>query len=123
MSKRSEEAALKAYPERIGLQGNGNAFGRHFYIQGYEQAEKDLDELRKNLYQSGYDDGYRHGQEDSQKHPEVDLEKEIREYFEGWQEGNSEEGCVTDKYQFVQIIDCHRIARRFYELGLNAKKK
>ena len=49
MSKRAEQAALKAYPERIGLDGNGNAFGRYFYIKGYEQAEKDLIPLINRL--------------------------------------------------------------------------
>lgn len=41
MSKRAEQAALKAYPETLGFYGNGNAFARHYYVEGYEQAEKD----------------------------------------------------------------------------------
>lgn len=41
MSKRAEQEALKAYPETLGIQGNGNAFARHYYVEGYEQAEKD----------------------------------------------------------------------------------
>lgn len=49
MSKRAEEAALKAYPPEMiygesTLDGkyDGNATPRYYYIQGYEQAEKDL---------------------------------------------------------------------------------
>lgn len=51
MSKRAEEAALKAYPEKDAL--NKKATGhydpnyprRKAYQQGYEQAEKDLGAL------------------------------------------------------------------------------
>ena len=51
MSKRAEEAALKAYPEKIidhveepgfVVKRDLNRFDRNVYIQGYEQAEKDI---------------------------------------------------------------------------------
>lgn len=49
MSKRAEEAALKAYPEEMiygesTLDGkyDGNKTSRYYFIKGYEQAEKDL---------------------------------------------------------------------------------
>lgn len=63
MSKRAEEAALKAYPETLGIQGNGNAFARHYYVDGYEQAEKDLaltwEDMAKiiTIYEAGIDNG------------------------------------------------------------------
>lgn len=50
MSKRAEEAALKAYPVKGEWVGNQygewdkdiNRFARAKYIEGYEQAEQDL---------------------------------------------------------------------------------
>ena len=51
MSKRAEEAALKAYPEKIiehveepgfVVKRDLNRFDRNVYIKGYEQAEKDI---------------------------------------------------------------------------------
>lgn len=48
MSKRAEEAALKAYPEKMGMfheadihyEADLNKAARIKYIEGYEQAEK-----------------------------------------------------------------------------------
>lgn len=49
MSKRAEQAALKAYPSRVevvsnvtGTQKDLREFARECYGEGYEQAEKDL---------------------------------------------------------------------------------
>ena len=46
MSKRSEEAALKAYPKRREGDSRGSydssSLSRTIYKQGYEQAEKEL---------------------------------------------------------------------------------
>ena len=48
MSKRAESAALKAYPERLEwsvygpIPFDGNYTSREKYLEGYEQAEKDL---------------------------------------------------------------------------------
>lgn len=50
MSKRAEEAALRAYPEKMGMfyeadihyRADLNKAARIKYIEGYEQAEKDL---------------------------------------------------------------------------------
>lgn len=62
MSKRSEEAALKAYPKEDGkvwtspfgkIEFDRNATGRKGFQEGYEQAEKDytkLKELADNMY-------------------------------------------------------------------------
>jgi len=58
-----------------------------------------------------------------QEQPEVDLKKEIDKYFAGWMQGASDEGCFNSDSQLVSIYDCHRIARHFYELGLNARKE
>ena len=61
-----------------------------------------------------------------QEKPEVDLEKEIDEYFKDWVQDDADSisngGVITDKYQYATIFDCRRIARHFYELGLNARK-
>ena len=42
MSKRVEEAALKAYPYMGGVKGMICENSRPIFIQGYEQAEKDI---------------------------------------------------------------------------------
>jgi len=57
--------------------------------------------------------------------PKVDLEKELNEYFEGWQINHYSEteellkgnGCTVD------IDDVKEIARHFYELGLKTTRK
>ena len=56
MSKRAEEAALKAYPTEM-IYGestlddkyDGNATTRYYYIKGYEQAENELIPLINQL--------------------------------------------------------------------------
>ena len=64
MSKKSEEAALKAYPKEEGkvwtsafgkFEFDRNTTGRKGFQEGYEQAEKDtiervIDWVRKNTY-------------------------------------------------------------------------
>lgn len=62
MSKRAEEAALKAYPKEI-RDKNGIVIDighpqwiRDYYIEGYRQAEKDLSDKAK--YSSGWDGFY-----------------------------------------------------------------
>ena len=60
-----------------------------------------------------------------QEQPEVDLEKELCEYFEGWridyysetEELLKNNGCTVD------LDDVKEIARHFYELGLSARKE
>ena len=52
--------------------------------------------------------------------PEVDLDKEIKEYFKGWTE--TDEG-IACHYQYVDLNTCRGIAHYFYELGINARKE
>ena len=79
MSKRAEEAALKAYP--VYGKWIGNQYGdwdndinstlRKVYLQGYEQAEKDTN---------------------PQEQPEFfDLEKAARHVYESWMGGTMDE--------------------------------
>lgn len=70
MSKRAEEAALKAFPNVAGpydiMSSNDK---REIYIRGYAQAEKDLalnleqvvkiDNIIMNMVGEGYNDGYK----------------------------------------------------------------
>ena len=42
MSKRAEQAALRAYPYETGVKGLICEQSRVIFIKGYEQAEKDL---------------------------------------------------------------------------------
>lgn len=58
-----------------------------------------------------------------QEQPEVNLEKEIDEYFALWRQGASDEGCFNANSQLVSIYDCYRIAHHFYKLSRNARKE
>ena len=49
MSKRAEEAALKAYPYEGGVKGMICENSRQIFIQGYERAEKELTPLINRL--------------------------------------------------------------------------
>lgn len=51
------------------------------------------------------------------KHPEVDLEKEIEEWWQNWVSPPRNEYAVFNKEEFINIV------RHFYELGLNARKE
>lgn len=42
MSKRAQQAALKAYPYECGVKGLICENSRQIFIQGYEKAEKDI---------------------------------------------------------------------------------
>ena len=56
-----------------------------------------------------------------QEQLDMDLEKEIEEYFKGWTE--TDEG-IACHYQYVDLNTCRGIAHHFYELGkLNAIKE
>ena len=51
------------------------------------------------------------------KQPEVDLEKEIEEWWQNWVSPPRNEYAVFNKEEFINIV------RHFYELGLNARKE
>lgn len=55
-----------------------------------------------------------------QEQPEMDLEKEIEEYFKGWTETNEGIACY---YQYVDLNTCRGIARYFYEFELKVRKE
>ena len=52
---------------------------------------------------------------------EVDLKKEIEEYFKGWTD-DYDNGGAACHYQYVQVNDCKAIAKHFFELGLKTQK-
>ena len=57
-----------------------------------------------------------------QEQPEVDLEKEVEEYFQGYWPGmETTEQCNTDMHCTPPAI--MRMIKHFYELGLNARKE
>ena len=58
------------------------------------------------------------------KQPEVDLEKEIHEYFEGWRTNwySETEELLKNNGCTVDIDDVKEVARHFYNLGFNARK-
>ena len=55
------------------LEHNSNKFTKRdipeeiAYLEKLKKPKIDIDKLRKDIYQSGYDDGYRHGKEDARK--------------------------------------------------------
>ena len=50
------------------------------YSAEQEKPKVDIDKLRRDLYQSGYNDGYQHGKEDSQKEQEsIEWSEEDKE--------------------------------------------
>ena len=59
-----------------------------------------------------------------QEQPEVDLEKEIREYFEGWRTNwySETEELLKNNGCTVDIDDVKEVARHFYSLGFDTRK-
>ena len=57
-----------------------------------------------------------------QEQPEVDLEKEIEEYFEGWSDDSEYGQAIMRNCTCAGVDECKDIARYFYNLGLNARK-
>ena len=54
--------------------------------------------------------------------PEVELEREIRDYFSKW-DYDSYDGVITMGNGIVATLSSiQNVARHFYELGLNARK-
>ena len=94
----------------------------------YIDAEKLISEIRKESDKEGDGDAYDAGYDAACLHilllirslqkeqPEVDLEKEIRDTCRGYRINDYHE-------QELGKQDIENIARHFYELGLNAKKK
>ena len=54
---------------------------------------------------------------------EGDLEKEIEEYFEGWSDDSEYGQAIMRNCVCAGVDECKDIARYFYNLGLNARKK
>lgn len=54
--------------------------------------------------------------------PEVDLEKEIDMFFDGWSI-DEDLGLVDDEGWSVTVKDIRNVARHFYEFGLKARKE
>lgn len=87
--KRVEEAALKAYPEKIiehveepgfVVKRDLNRFDRNVYIQGYEQAEKDTIE-RAVMWLEEHADEY-NGSESAFDHMEEEMIIDFRKAME-----------------------------------------
>lgn len=84
MSKRSEEAAMKAYPDYTDL----NLQKRVCYINGYEQAEKKLALTWKDIakiitiYEAGVDNGdyRRYNEAEWMKEYSQDILRKFNEY-------------------------------------------
>ena len=88
MSKRADEAALKAYPEKMGMfheadihyEADLNKAARIKYIEGYEQAEKDTIE-RAVKWLERHADNY-NGSESSFDHMEEEMITDFRKAME-----------------------------------------
>lgn len=57
-----------------------------------------------------------------QEQPEVDIAKEIEEYFKGWFVDEDLGLVKSDSWSCI-VKDVKEVARHFYELGLKAKKE
>jgi hypothetical protein len=57
-----------------------------------------------------------------QEQPDVDLEKEIEEYFEGWSDDSEYGQAIMRNCACAGVDECKDIARYFYNLGLNTRK-
>ena len=115
MSKRSEEAALKAYPDYPTMDGGyvTQSKARRRYMAGYEQAEKDTREIiascRMKNWREGYDDGYKQAEQ------ELALTIEDIELLHTFLYAvkNNKHGCFT----FTRLSDeqYEEVLRRFRE--------
>lgn len=83
-------------------------------LEGWERDEAEIlvalakEELLKSL---------------QQEQAEVELERELRDYFSKWGY-NIYNGAITmDNGIVVTLSSIQNVARHFYELGLNARKK
>lgn len=63
---------------------------------------------------------------------EVDLKKEINDYFNAWQNVQCDEDCcneggfccvLDENVKLVDIERCRKVAKHFFELGLKARKE
>ena len=58
-----------------------------------------------------------------QKQPEVDLEKEIDTFFEGWTDSPDYSQAINAEGECVSTDEIIEIARQFFNLGLNARRE
>lgn len=56
-----------------------------------------------------------------QEQPEVDLEKEIGTYFQGWTDCDDYSQALNAEGECVSTDEIIEIARHFYKLGLNSR--
>lgn len=56
-----------------------------------------------------------------EEQPEVDLEKEINHYFFDFKDPDTDE-MIPEEECSLDIPQARKLARHFYELGLNARK-
>ena len=58
-----------------------------------------------------------------QEQPEVDLEKEIDTFFEGWTDSPDYSQAINAEGECVSTDEIIEIARQFFNLGLNARRE
>ena len=100
----------------------------------YIDAEKliaEIQKLRSETCISESDDYYEYAKSEiidiitslQKEQPEVDLEREIRDYFSKWDYDYY--NCVITMGNDIvaTLSSIQNVARHFYELGLNARKE
>lgn len=106
-------------------QAKGNL---EYWLEHFGMPKENIDNCITQIAQGygacRYFEGIQHGAEAvnelaKQEQPEVELKKEMEEYFKGWTE--TDEG-IACHYQYVDLNTCRGIARHFFNLGLNARK-
>ena len=101
----------------------------HKYLQ---QEQLDIDKIKREWHNKGYLKGRKEANiparelglpksYDVQEHSEVDLEKEINSLDDAYFDLDGI--AVVGATYYITVEDLKDIARHFYELGLNARKK
>ena len=96
--------------------------GKEFVKKQYSQAFCCLQ--CKDKYWNTMGDRHKGTNEAFKKQqPEVDLEKEIDTYFQGWTDCDDYSQALNAEGECVSTDEIIEIARHFYKLGLNSRKE
>ena len=88
------------------------------------QQEQDILIINKKDWeaQEQFRKNKKFGKPIQKEQPEIDLEKEIEEYFKGWSDDSEYGQAVMRNCACAGVDECKDIAHYFYNLGLNTRK-
>ena len=89
------------------------------------QQEQDILIINKKDWeaQEQFRKNKKFGKPIQKEQPEMDLEKEIDTYFQGWTDCDDYSQALNAEGECVSTDEIIEIARHFYKLGLNSKKE